>query len=190
MTVIKIALLGDGAVGKTSLRERFMGKGFTTQYSLTVGADFAMKDAMVFNKKVRFQIWDLAGQQRFEHVRTAYYRGAVGGLLVYDVTRPESFFNCPKWIAELWRSNGIGKCPVVILGNKSDLRGYGGPEVTKEQGIAFAERLSQLTRPSGFECVYYETSAKTGLNVDKAFITLGEKVILFAKNLKEAKTGT
>ncbi len=182
MVTIKIALLGDGAVGKTSLRKRFMGEGFKSHYSLTVGADFAIKQVTLFHRPITYQIWDLAGQIRFKDVRRAYYHGAVGGLFVYDVTRPESFFNATNWIHELWSNNGIGRCPIVILGNKSDLRDSSPDQVTFEQGRGLSRELSRITEPHGFTCPYMETSAKTGKNVNEAFITLGEGIIRYLKS--------
>ncbi len=184
MVTMKVALLGDGAVGKTSLRERFMGKGFSSHYSLTVGADFAIKRVIIFERPITFQIWDLAGQVRFKEVRKAYYNGAIGGLFVFDVTRPESFFNATSWIHELWTNNGIGRCPIVILGNKSDLRDKSTEQVLSEQGMALSEELSKLTRKHGFNCPYIETSAKTGKNVTKAFVILGENIIRYLKARK------
>lgn len=185
MVTIKVALLGDGAVGKTSLRMRFMGKKFSTHYALTVGADFAIKQVSIFQRPITFQIWDLAGQLRFKEVRKAYYNGAVGGLFVFDVTRPESFFNATDWIHELWSNNGIGKCPIVILGNKSDLRKESPEQVTPEQGMALARELSKITKSYGFTCPYLETSARTGQNVTESFITLGENIVRYLKHKKD-----
>ena len=83
---MKIILAGDGAVGKTSLREQYLGRGFTGQYLQTIGADFALKTDTVAGENVKYQIWDLAGQPRFKTVRSVYYIGAVGALLVFDIT--------------------------------------------------------------------------------------------------------
>lgn len=179
MTVFKIVLIGDGGVGKTAIRERYLGKGFKAQYLLTIGADFAIHDDVIKGSPVRYQIWDLAGQQRFDSVREVYYRGCVGGLLVYDVTRSESFFNTPKWIDELWTNNGFGRIPIIVVANKIDIRELSDDAVSPEQGRLFTERLSILTKPEGFTCHFIETSAKTGINIDRAFSMLGENVMQF-----------
>ncbi|MHA1451212.1 MAG: GTP-binding protein, partial [Candidatus Hodarchaeales archaeon] len=120
--ILKTVLIGDGAVGKTSIRNSYMGKKFQPTYMATIGADFAVKDINIYaNKIVRFQIWDLAGQQRFDSIRDTYYLGAHVAMIVFDHTRPDSFLNIPKWLNELWIHNGSGPIPFVILGNKTDL---------------------------------------------------------------------
>ncbi len=172
-------LIGDGGVGKTAIRERYLGKGFKAQYLLTIGADFAMRDDSASGEPIRYQIWDLAGQQRFDAVREVYYKGCVGALLVYDVTRPDSYFNTPKWINELWTNNGRGRIPLVVVANKIDMRELSDDTVSPEQGRVFTERLTKLTKPEGFECNYIETSAKTGINIDSAFSLLGGNILRF-----------
>ncbi|MFX1513985.1 MAG: Rab family GTPase [Promethearchaeota archaeon] len=134
MLLMKICLLGDGAVGKTSLRERYLGKGFKSGYTMTIGADFAVKESNVDGNEIKFQIWDLAGQPRFSSVRELYYKGSVGGLLVYDCTRPESYQNLDGWIEELWKNNGRGKLPLVLIANKVDLREENPDSISPELG--------------------------------------------------------
>lgn len=176
---LKVALLGDGAVGKTSLRKRFMGKGFSGQHNMTIGADFATINKEIGGDTAIYQIWDLAGQKSFQAIRGRFYKGVYGGLVVYDVTRPESFNSIPKWIEELWRHNGIGKVPVIILGNKSDLRDKNSVPIVKGQ-----EYATKMTQAMGneFSVEYRDTSAKTGENVDDAFEILGRQVMNFMKS--------
>ncbi|MFX0051138.1 MAG: Rab family GTPase [Candidatus Hermodarchaeota archaeon] len=181
MTVYKIVLIGDGGVGKTAIRERYLGRGFNTQYTLTVGADFAMYDDFIHGTRVRYQIWDLAGQNRFDSVREVYYQGCIGALLVYDVTRPESFYNMPKWINELWINNGRGRVPLVIVANKIDMREIVNNTISPQGGQSFTENLSNLTESEGFSCHFIETSAKTGVNIAQAFSLLGENMMRFIK---------
>ncbi|MFW9904269.1 MAG: Rab family GTPase [Candidatus Thorarchaeota archaeon] len=191
MTVLKIVLIGDGGVGKTAIRERYLGKGFKAQYLLTIGADFAMRDDVIRGESIRYQIWDLAGQQRFDAVREVYYKGSVGALLVYDVTRPDSYFNTPKWINELWTNNGRGRVPIVVVANKIDMRELSDDTVSPEQGRIFTERLTKLTKPEGFDCYYIETSAKTGVNIQAAFTLLGENIMKFvSRQRKTSRTKT
>ncbi|MFX1282452.1 MAG: Rab family GTPase [Promethearchaeota archaeon] len=191
MTVLKIVLIGDGGVGKTAIRERYLGKGFKAQYLLTIGADFAMRDDSVKGEPIRYQIWDLAGQQRFDAVREVYYKGSVGALLVYDVTRPDSYFNTPKWINELWTNNGRGRVPIVVVANKIDMRELSDDTISPEQGRIFTDRLTKLTRPEGFDCYFIETSAKTGVNIQAAFSLLGENIMRFVdKQRKTSRTTT
>ena len=104
--LMKIVLAGDGAVGKTALRERYLGKGFSSNYMMTIGADFALKEATIREKNIKFQIWDHAGQPRFGTVRSVYYYGCLGALLLFDVTRPDTFTNLENWLEEIFKHNG------------------------------------------------------------------------------------
>ena len=174
MELLKIILIGDGSVGKTSIRKRYLGDGFPIQYLPTLGADFSVKNETIGREEVSFQIWDLAGQPVFETIRKMYYRGARGAFIVCDVNNAESVMNIHNWVDELWRNNGNGPIPFVILGNKIDLR-YNGeyciPDQTL-QGIA-----GGITTTTGknlpFNVTYLPTSAKTGENITEAFKRLG-----------------
>ncbi len=177
--IYKITLLGDYAVGKTSLRHRFMGGFFDTNYMMTIGADFASKMINAEGRQIKFQIWDLAGQPRFSAVRKLYYRSAVGALILFDITAPESLQNIPNWVDELWKHNGSGAVPIILLGNKLDLRAKFDEAVTSDQGNAMAKQLSERTIEKGFDVSYLETSAKTGQNVYQAFEDLGLRIADF-----------
>jgi len=176
---MKICLLGDGAVGKTALRERYLGKQFSSGYVMTIGADFAVKKTTIETeegpKDVKFQIWDLAGQPRFNSVRELYYKGSHGGLLVFDITRRDSFTNLKAWINELYSNSGRGKMPVVVLGNKVDLRNETEGCVEVEEVYNFISDLKK-ERDLTFEIPYLETSAKTGANVDESFTRLAKTI--------------
>lgn len=176
--VYKLVLLGDGGVGKTSLRYRYMGQGFKANYMATIGADFAIKRIDPDGRTV-IQIWDLAGQQRFSVVREGYYAGTKGAILVYDISRPATFYNLPNWISEVLENiNRVEPVPFAIVGNKADLRSSDDSSfITNEQGIAYAK---QLTQWAGLDIPYIETSALTGLNVDKLFNN-----IIYNINLRE-----
>lgn len=187
MLIIKIALLGDGAVGKTSLRRRFMGEGFEESYQLTIGADFASKQVILSDRRpIRFQIWDLAGQTHFESVRSMYFKGAMGAMVVYDVTRPGTYKSLDKWYQDFLALNGAGPRPIVTLGNKSDLVGNSSiPTVPSSKGRDFAEKVGSQQEVSGVNTAYFDTSARTGLNVNRAFIRLGDFIIEYMRQNPE-----
>lgn len=162
-------MLGDGAVGKTALRHRYLGEGFKQSYSMTIGADFAVKRVELDGKEIVAQIWDLAGQLRFQSVREVYYQGATGALLVFDITRSSTFESIPQWVTELLENNKQKIIPMVLIGNKSDLREATPEAISHDAGADYAQ---SLTTWSNFEIPYVETSALNGENVENAFITL------------------
>ena len=171
--IFKITLLGEGAVGKTSLRRTYLGESFKEGYMMTIGADFAVKKMNINQTEYTLQIWDLAGQQRFSAVREVYYRGTAGALLVFDISRPETYEILPNWLHELIRNNKNRIVPLVLIGNKEDLRDSTPYAVPKEYAMEYADQLSQW---SGFYVPYMETSAKTGLNVEQVFALLTESI--------------
>ncbi len=177
--LFKICLIGDGAVGKTTLRHRFIGdREFSESYMMTIGADFALKEIAVNKIPLTFQIWDLAGQPHFKSVRSVYYAGASAGVVVFDITRPRTFANSILWINELWKNSGKGAVPIILLGNKTDLREDSSLDssrfVNDEDARKFCKLFSlETARYKGFLVPYLPTSAKTGLNVSKAFDYLG-----------------
>ncbi|MFW9991155.1 MAG: GTP-binding protein [Candidatus Odinarchaeota archaeon] len=173
MKYLKISLVGDGAVGKTALRERYIGGTFQSTYLMTIGADFASHKATINEIEAQMQIWDLAGQPRFESVRTLYYKGTMGVLVVYDVTRADTLENVPKWIDECFTH--VGKAiPAVLLANKIDLREADPLALTTEQGENLA---TEMGSKYSISCQYLETSAKTGENVEKAFEILAREIL-------------
>jgi len=176
--VLKICLLGDGGTGKTSLRTRYLGEGFTTEYSETIGADFALKFSKLQYKGeerlIKHQIWDIAGQPRYTSVRSILFDRSDGGLLLFDISNRNSFDSARDWLKTYVQYAGVGA--VCLIGNKKDLREAKGVSnlVTVKEGEDMAKRLSEeFKRP----IQYLETSAKTGLNVDNAFSALGINVV-------------
>ncbi|MHA2229024.1 MAG: GTP-binding protein [Candidatus Thorarchaeota archaeon] len=168
----KIVMLGDGAVGKTALTTRFTQEQFDADYKRTIGSDFAIKRLEVPEKdsSVTLQVWDLAGQPRFEIVRQGFYRGARGGLLVYDVTRRRTFLNAENWKEEAFK-NLQREIPLVVVANKVDL--VDSRIVTPEEGKKYADEHGHL---------YVESSALTGENVEQAYTALSSKMIDSAKD--------
>ena len=164
--VLKICVLGDGSVGKTSLVLQYCEHKFQENYIMTIGSNFAVKELNLDNGKinVKVQIWDLAGQQHFQFVRPPFYRGASGAIYVYDITRRESFENIKNWKKEA--DQVIAGKPFVLVGNKLDLADE--RVVSKSEGKKLADEL-------GVE--FFETSAKTGESVEQIFYTLVSKII-------------
>jgi small GTP-binding protein len=176
--MLKIALIGDGNVGKTSLRERFMGRGFPERYIMTIGSDFSILEKTIDGTRFLFQVWDLAGQPMYKMVRKNFYKGCRGALAVFDLTAMDSFEHIEEWVDELWENNGDGVMPIVIVGNKSDQLEK---EVSEERAKAMANLLSEKTKEYGYEIPYISTSALLGENVNEAFYTLGRSIIDFKK---------
>ncbi|MFX0205338.1 MAG: Rab family GTPase [Candidatus Hodarchaeota archaeon] len=176
----KVCLLGDGGVGKTTLRNNYLGKGFGVEYLPTLGADFVSKDTLISMgkriTKLKFQIWDLAGQPTFKQIRRMYYRRAVGSLVVFDITRAESLYNLENWLEELIQNSGSPKIVVIILGNKLDLRDVSPISIPSETAERFIIELESKFPEFG-NIIYLETSGKTGVNVNKAFNKLGQRIL-------------
>ncbi|MHA1960677.1 MAG: GTP-binding protein [Candidatus Thorarchaeota archaeon] len=178
--LFKIVLMGDGSVGKTSLRRTYMGEGFRSQYHLTIGADFAVKKMQLAGgHDVSVQIWDLAGQEHFKSVRSTFYKGAQGALAVFSVVERGSFENVQNWVDECWTNAGK-KIPVVLIANKTDLREQFKDNpvmaqtiVTTDEGRALSEKIAG----HGVITSFLETSAKTGQNVEAAFLELAIKIL-------------
>lgn len=163
--IFKLSLLGDGSVGKTSLRHRYLGKEFSTSYLATLGADFAIKEVYYGNQlTVRYQIWDLAGQPRFNQLRKTFYLGSQGAIIIYDVTSYDSFNNVKNWLNEFINNNGKGTGIILLVANKVDLRNDN--SISTEQGAQLAKQLGSIINK---EVPFIETSAKTGQNIEDAF---------------------
>ncbi|KAE9616931.1 hypothetical protein Lal_00034669 [Lupinus albus] len=155
--LFKLVLIGDSGVGKSNLLSRFTRNEFNLESKSTIGVEFATKSLSVDGKIVKAQIWDTAGQERYRAITSAYYRGAVGALLVYDVTRTSTFENAVRWLREL-RDHTDPNIVVMLIGNKSDLRHL--VAISTEDGKSFAEE----------ESLYFmETSALEATNVENAF---------------------
>lgn len=155
--LFKIVLIGDSGVGKSNLLSRFTRNEFCLESKSTIGVEFATRSIQVDGKTLKAQIWDTAGQERYRAITSAYYRGAVGALLVYDITKHITYENVERWLKEL-RDHADSNIVIMLVGNKSDLKHLRG--VTTEEASNFAER-------EGLSFV--ETSALESTNVEKAF---------------------
>jgi small GTP-binding protein len=180
----KIVLIGDGFVGKTTLRDRYLGKKFESDYLPTLGSDFASKNILIKTnvgwKELTLQIWDLAGQPSFKQIRSMYYKHAIGALLMFDVTIEESLYNLEKWLEELSKNAFTPKVAICILGNKVDIRSDESISTDTAKKVIF-EDIAPKFKYLDDNIVYLETSAKTGENVDKAFHIIGEKVLKISR---------
>ncbi|MHA1122932.1 MAG: Rab family GTPase [Candidatus Heimdallarchaeota archaeon] len=160
----KIVLCGTSFVGKTTVRKRAMGEHFAEEYISTVGADFSSYKLKLGDLTIGFQVWDLAGQDKYKYIRSSFYGGATGCFLVFDVTNPKSMKDLSLWVDEAIRySNGTIEI-FVICANKIDLKDN--REITKDMGEKYALAIRES---SGLQCEYIETSALTGENIDIAF---------------------
>ncbi|KAK3145519.1 hypothetical protein QOZ80_3BG0253880 [Eleusine coracana subsp. coracana] len=159
--LFKVVLIGDSGVGKSNLLSRFTRNTFSLDSKSTIGVEFATRTIQVEGRTLKAQIWDTAGQERYRAITSAYYRGAVGALLVYDVTKAATFDNVKRWLKELRDHADATNTVVMLIGNKTDLRHL--RAVAQDEAAVFAER-------EGLSFV--ETSALDATNVDKAFETL------------------
>ncbi len=175
--ILKVILGGSWAVGKTSLRRKYLGKGFKSTYMQTFGADFALKNTTFHHDDgniyhLSWQIWDIAGQPTFASLRKMYIYGARAALVVFDVTRRETLEEAQRWCYEIWEySAAESRIPIILVGNKIDLRINSSSDadiLRTEDGQRLAKKL---------QVPYVETSAKTGENVDLAFDILAKNVL-------------
>ena len=167
--MFKIVLIGDGAVGKTSIRRRYMGEGFETDFLATMGADFAYLKIKIDENEIEWQIWDLAGQPAFRNVMKAYFKGSMGALAVYDITQPKTLEGIDYWVQEAQlHSQTFPELPIVLIGNKIDLRNEV-PHSTKT--------IYGFTKAKSLNAEFIETSAKTGEKIDDAFAKLARQII-------------
>ncbi|KAH6763433.1 Rab GTPase-like A1I protein [Perilla frutescens var. hirtella] len=162
--LFKAVLIGDSAVGKSNLLSRFARDEFCLESKPTIGVEFAYRNIRVGDKLIKAQIWDTAGQERFRAITSSYYRGALGALLVYDITRRSTFESLRKWLKEL-REFGSPEMVVVLVGNKSDLTR------SREVNLEDGQSLAQLEDLS-----FMETSAKENLNVEDAFLQMINRI--------------
>jgi small GTP-binding protein len=142
--IAKVVLLGDGAVGKTSIRKRYMGAGFQTMHLMTLGADFSQKDLITKNQKVSLQIWDIAGQEYFNAIRKRFLADASTAILIFDLSRRESFQGLEYWLQEIWEVYPDYNLPLLICGNKNDLE-----DERKVNEVEVTDYINQVQQTSG-----------------------------------------
>ena len=168
--LLKYVIVGDAAVGKSNLLLRYTHGEFKEEYQLTIGVEFGSNNIIVDNNIFRIQIWDTAGQENFRSITRSYYKNSACALIVYDITRRQSFENLINWIEDC-KNSSPKTVFMVLIGNKCDLEKN--REVSEEEGREFAEKYGML---------FFETSAKTGKNVEEVF---KESVKIIAQKIKE-----
>ena len=177
---LKVVILGDGAVGKSALMNRFVNNKFDSQSFHTIGVEFLNKDVKVGGEIFTLQIWDTAGQERFKSLRTPFYRGSDICILVYSVDDFQSFINLETWKNEFLYYADVKDAdnfPFIVLGNKIDL-----PNRALERGEA-----EKWCGSNSFP--YYETSAKDATNVDLAFVASVERLMKIEQQLDKQMKG-
>jgi len=162
--IFKVIVVGDASVGKTSLTLRYTQDYFSENYIVTIGVNFLKKTIQMDNMDIVLDIWDTGGQERFAYIRASYFKGAAGAIICYDITNKKSFDDLPKWLNEV--DKYCEAVPMVLVGTKKDLKDQ--RQVSVEEGKAFAEAYGMK---------FFETSAKTGENVEELFNTLAKMMV-------------
>eukprot|EP00026_Physarum_polycephalum_P015723 Phypoly_transcript_16472.p1 GENE.Phypoly_transcript_16472~~Phypoly_transcript_16472.p1 ORF type:complete len:227 (+),score=27.74 Phypoly_transcript_16472:23-682(+) len=158
--IFKIVLVGDSGVGKSNLLSRFVKDTFTESTKSTIGVEFATKNIEIGPHIIKVQIWDTAGQERYRAITPAYYRGAVGALVVYDITQQQTFAHVSGWFHDL-HTHSDENIKILLVGNKSDL------DSAREVGVEYASNYAQQNKVS-----FLEASALNNHNVGAAFLHL------------------
>ncbi|MHA2287874.1 MAG: Rab family GTPase [Promethearchaeota archaeon] len=168
----KIIIFGDAGCGKTTLTQRFLTNLFVSDQTMTIGVDFEVKSLAVDNQKVKLQIWDFGGEERFRFLLPTYVRGARGGLFLYDITNYSSIAHIDDWLSVIRKEiRAEDIFPIIVVGGKADL--VENREVSSADGI----KIAKSRNVNGF----IETSSKTGENVEKTFEALTRLMLDDAK---------
>ena len=154
--LLKFIIIGDAAVGKSNLLVRYTSGQFKEEYQLTIGVEFGSNNVIIGDNTYRIQIWDTAGQENFRSITRSYYKNTACAIIVYEISNKKSFENISSWIEEC-KNTAPKSILMVLVGNKCDLDNR---EVTEEEGREFAEKNGMI---------FFETSAKTGKNVEELF---------------------
>eukprot|EP01017_Pseudomicrothorax_dubius_P038154 TRINITY_DN5679_c0_g2_i6.p1 TRINITY_DN5679_c0_g2~~TRINITY_DN5679_c0_g2_i6.p1 ORF type:complete len:223 (+),score=59.83 TRINITY_DN5679_c0_g2_i6:67-735(+) len=162
--LFKYIIIGDTGVGKSCLLLQFIDKRFRQKHEVTIGVEFGARMVTIDSKNIKLQVWDTAGQESFRSITRSYYRSAAGALLVYDITRRESFNHISRWLEEA-RQNGNPYMTFILVGNKCDLESE--RQVTFAEGERFAKEN---------DLIFLETSAKTAMNVEESFLRTAREI--------------
>lgn len=179
--LLKLVMIGDSGVGKSSLVSRYADSLYTSEWNPTIGVDFKIRSFMLNNKVVKLQIWDTAGQERFRTLTSSYYRSAHGFLIVYDVTNKESFSHVPSWIEEILKHTATvtPSLPYVLVGNKCDL---------DQKRVIPTDAAQQMA--TSYQTEVYETSSKSDIHVDTIFRAIAFKMLSREIFIEEGEPAT
>lgn len=164
---VKLVLVGDSGVGKSCLLDKFLDDSSTNNFISTVGVDIRSREIHVHGRKVKIQVWDMAGHQRYRPVLASCYRGAQGVIMVYDITNMISFVNIQQWIIEVEEFSSSSSIPRLLVGNKTDLK------ERREVKLDVAEEFAKKHK-----LAYIETSVMARKNVQEAFLELVKSAIV------------
>lgn len=176
---LKLLIIGESNVGKTSILQRFIDNSFEKSFSTTIGIDFRSKSIKVDKQEIELQIWDTAGQERFFSITKSYYRGSDGIFLTFDLTSEDSFKALPKWIAEV-KEKLEEKVPIFLLGNKKDLL-----DDSEIETLSTTKSIKSISKE--LQVPWYATSAKSGENIEEIFTDMA-RIILKNKQPQKKKT--
>ena len=168
--IFKYIIIGDPSVGKSQILLRYVNDIFNEKYQNTIGLEFGAKNLNINNTLYRIQIWDTAGQEKYKSIIRGYYKNSVCALIVYDISKKQSFDNIYKWMEDC-KNQSSKTILMALIGNKIDLDHK--REVNYEEGKDFADKYNML---------FFETSAKTGFNIDKVFFDTASKIIQSLEN--------
>ncbi|XP_039138288.1 ras-related protein RABA5d-like [Dioscorea cayenensis subsp. rotundata] len=198
--LFKVVIIGDSAVGKSNLLSRYARNEFNPHSKATIGVEFQTQSMEIDGKEIKAQIWDTAGQERFRAVTSAYYRGAVGALVVYDISRRTTFDSVARWLQEL-ETHSDSTIARILVGNKCDLENIRevpveeGKELAEEQGLFFMETsaLDSTNVKTAFEIVIKEIYANVSrkvLNSDSHKAELSQNRVSLTTNGEAKQTST
>ncbi|MFV2016267.1 MAG: GTP-binding protein [Candidatus Heimdallarchaeota archaeon] len=168
--IFKILAVGNQSVGKTSITIRFATDKFSDDYKVTLGMNLSTKNVRINDKLIQMAVWDTAGQSSFEPLLPMYYRGALGAIIVYDITNRKSFEGVRRWFRDIKRF--AEEIPVIIIGNKSDLLDQ--RVITYEEGKKLADEMQENW---SYEVYFKESSAKEAIEVNESFMILATSIL-------------
>ena len=181
-TSVKLVLLGEAAVGKSSLVLRFVSNDFQENKEPTIGAAFLTQKCTIGDRTIKYEIWDTAGQERFQSLAPMYYRNAQAALVVYDITKPASFIKARHWVKEL-HEQASKDITIALVGNKYDLAENDNENEESLRKVSIEEGKN-LAEEEGL--LFFETSAKSSYNVNDVFVGIGSKIPDTSANLGTA----